>query len=70
MSALTTIGTPIKARYRCRNEIGEWIDFFMKYKTEKLEKQLTSEECKHLTDEQRQNIAAKVQVVDEYFITI
>jgi len=42
----------------------------MKYKTEKLEKQLTSEECKHLTDEQRQNIAAKVQVVDEYFIAI
>ena len=73
MAALTAIGNPVKARYRFRSEIGEWIDFFQKYKTEKLEKKLAlpaSEETKHLTDEQRQTIASKVQVVDEFFAGI
>ena len=33
MAALGAIGNPVKARYRFRSEIGEWIDVFSKFKT-------------------------------------
>ena len=33
MAALGAIGNPVKARYRFRSEIGEWIDLFIKFKT-------------------------------------
>ena len=33
MAALGAIGNPVKARYRFRSEIGEWIDLFSKFKT-------------------------------------
>jgi len=69
MSALSAVGRPVKARFRFRNEIGEWVDYYQKYKTEKLEPKLMNEEIK-LTDEARQNIAAKVQVVDEFMVEI
>jgi len=32
MSALSAIGDPVKARYRFRSEIGEWVDLFTKFK--------------------------------------
>ena len=40
MAALGAIGNPVKARYRFRSEIGEWIGVFSKFKTGVVEPKL------------------------------
>ena len=54
---LKTIGEPIKARYRFRNEFEDWVSIFQKFKT-KAETQLAA--VPHLTDEQRESAAKSI----------
>jgi len=73
MSALGAIGNPVKARYRFRSEIGEWIDLFAKFKTTVVQPKLAEAaagKAPNLTEERQKSIIDKVEVVDTYFAEI
>ena len=73
LSALGAIGNPVKARYRFRNEIGEWIELFEKFKAQKIQPKLADAQAggeTKLTEEQQKSIVDKVQLVDVYFAEI
>ena len=73
MAALGAIGNPVKARYRFRSEIGEWIDLFTKYKTTVVQPKLAEAaagKAPNLTEERQKSIIDKVEVVDTYFAEI
>ena len=73
MSALGAIGNPVKARYRFRNEIGEWIDLFEKFKAQEVQPKLAEAAAggpTKLTEEQQKSIIDKVGLVDNYFVEI
>ena len=73
MAALGAIGNPVKARYRFRSEIGEWIDLFSKFKTGVVQPKLAEAaagKADNLTEERQKSICDKVEVVDNYFAEI
>lgn len=72
-SALSAIGDPVKARYRFRNEIGEWISLWEKIKAQEVQPKLADAQAggaTKLTEEQQKSIIDKVGLVDDYFVTI
>lgn len=73
MAALGAIGNPVKARYRFRSEIGEWIDLFNKFKTSVVQPKLAEAaagKAPNLTEERQKNVIDKVEVVDNFFVEI
>ena len=73
LSALGAVGNPVKARYRFRSEIGEWIELFQKFKSQKVQPKLDDAQAggeTKLTEEQQKSIVDKVQLVDTYFAEI
>ena len=73
MAALGAIGDPVKARYRFRSEIGEWIDLFNKFKTGVVQPKLAEAaagKAPNLTEERQKSIIDKVEVADTYIAGI
>lgn len=64
---MRTVGEPVKARHRFRSDFDEQISMFNKMKAKVSEKLPT---VAHLTDEQRNTVAQKIQEHEIWFTEI
>ena len=67
LEALQSIGNPIKARWRFRNEFEDYVSIYQKFRT-KATAQMA--EVAHLTDEQRNQINDKCAVLEQHFMEL
>ena len=67
LEALQSIGNPIKARYRFRQEFDDYLQIYHKYETQATARMA---EVAHLTDDQRKQIADKCALMQQYYLEL